>query len=131
MKSLKHSSSSCKITLAINQLIIFVVLAFSIQESALAYSYQGTVSNVYANGGLIHVIVSAGSFDSGNSGPCLSLSGNGVYSIDPATSYGRAMVAIAITAKATGRLVWVAGNGTCTSAGGTAAESLVSIDLKG
>ena len=57
-----------------------------------------------------------------------------IYSIDPSTPFGRSLVAVAISAKLSGRTVYAIGDGSCT--GGApfpsgVGEGLVGMDLKG
>jgi len=107
--------------------------AFSASSVAIAASYQGTVSNVTPYNGKVYVVVSSGGFD-GTASTCPSGSGM-IYSIDPTTPFGRSLVAVSLSAKLTGRLVYAIGDGTC--AGGSpfpptgAGEGLVGLDLKG
>ena len=95
-----------------------------------ATSYQGTVSNVWAYGTKIYVIVGDGAFD-GSSGSCPLAGNKMMFAIDPGTAYGRALLSIVLTAKVTGRLAYVAGNGVCEGGPGNNAEGLASIDFKG
>lgn len=98
--------------------------------SANAASYQGTVSHVWAFQGKVYLIVDNGAFD-GSPGSCPTSSNAMQYVMDPATPYGRALMSIAMTAKVTGRLIYVAGDGACTSGPGGTAEGIVHMDFKG
>lgn len=95
----------------------------------LATSYQGTVSNVFAISGKVHVRVSDGQFD-GAQGACPNGSAMW-YSVDPNTAYGRSLIAIAMSAKLSARLVYVGGNGVCDSSTGIPSETMTLIDFKG
>ena len=98
--------------------------------AASAASYQGTISNVWAYGTKVYVIVGDGGFD-GSSGSCPLAGNKMMFAIDPNTPYGRALLSIALTAKVTGRLAYVGGNSICEGGPGTNAEGLATIDLKG
>jgi len=57
-----------------------------------------------------------------------------IYAVDPSTPFGRTLVAVALSAKLSGRLVYAIGNGTCTGGNpynGGNAEVLIGMDLKG
>ena len=101
-------------------------------SAAMAANYQGTISNVTPFNGKVFVIVSGGGFD-GPSGTCPSGSSM-IYSADPSTIFGRTLVAVALSAKLSGRLVYAIGDGVCT--GGSpfpngVGEGLLGVDLKG
>ena len=97
---------------------------------AISAQYQGTVANVTPYNGKVYVVVSNGNF-SGDAGSCPA--GNAmIYIIDPATPFGQSLVAVALSAKLTGRLVWAVGDGVCS--GGSPyglGEGLSGMDLKG
>lgn len=100
-------------------------------STAIAASYQGTISSVAPYQGKVYVVISNGYFD-GAASSCPFGSAM-VYSIDPATPFGRSLVAVSLSAKLTGRVVYAIGDNTC--AGGApfpgAGEGLVGMDLKG
>ena len=98
--------------------------------SANAASYQGTVSHVWAYQGKVYLIVDNGGFD-GSPGSCPSSANAMQYMMDPATPYGRALISIAMTAKVTGRLIYIGGDGICTNGPGGTAEGIAHMDFKG
>ncbi|HEY0342500.1 MAG TPA: hypothetical protein VGC34_16990 [Steroidobacteraceae bacterium] len=72
-------------------------------------SYQGTVTSVFATGGIVLVTVSNGAGQ-------LICSGVAQFWVDPSTDFGRTQMALAMAAKASGALVYVQGNGACSTA---------------
>ena len=76
--------------------------------TAQAGNYQGYVTDVQTVGGIALVQLSNGSGQLLCSTP--------LFWFDPTTAYGQSEMALAITAKATGTVVYIQGNGTCTSA---------------
>ena len=103
--------------------------------TAGATSYQGYVTNVTAANGVVHVALNNGNF-AGGSGTCPN--GNGIVLAIPATPsvshFGKTMMALAMSAKPTGLLVYAEGDGNCAypspyTAGST--EGLIYLDLKG
>lgn len=104
--------------------------------SAQATIYQGTVTNVTAYNGIIYVNVQSGNFGSGGQGSCPT--GTGMVftiSVNPSASdFNKSMIALALSAKTTGLMVFAVGDGNCTSgnpynSGGS--EGLIELDLKG
>ncbi len=92
---------------------------------ANAGSYQGYVTNVFAVDGRVHIKLDTGAGTS-------QCGAGTAYYIDVGTEFGRAMLSIAIIAKTTQTLVWVAGTDSClvgTPYNGS--EALAQIDLKG
>ncbi len=83
--------------------------------TAYACYFHGYVTDIQTVGGIALVQLSNGS---GAQFACTATSTTGpaLFWFDPTTSYGQATMALAITAKATGTLVYIQGNGTCTSA---------------
>lgn len=116
----------------LGQLFLLIALASS-THCAMAASYQGYVSNVMAFNGSVYVAIGGGNFD-GAAGSCANGSGM-IYSIDPSTPGGKALLALAISAKLTGKLVYSIGSGACTPGspfgGGSSSEVLQGLDLKG
>lgn len=110
--------------------IIFLSLLFLCSKSVFASAYQGKVTNVFAHAGKVFVTVAGGAFD----GPvsCTTTTDYIMLWIEPGTSYGKALISIALTAKTTDRLTWVAGDSTCIPGpSGITTEQLTSMDLKG
>jgi hypothetical protein len=106
--------------------LFLVLVIFS--PATLATAYQGKVTNVFAWNGKIFVHFTEG----GTADYCSQSLDRYIAWIDPESEYGKTMITLAISAKLSGRLVWVAGNGSCISAGsGRYAEVLTAIDLKG
>ena len=101
---------------------------------AHASSYQGTLTNVTPYNSLVFLGVSGGGFDGGASS-CFANATSMVYSFDPSTAQGKAILAAALSAKLTGRLVYIYGNAVCPGAGnpynGQGSENMIGIDLKG
>ena len=110
--------------------VLAMATILAISSRAYATAYQGYVKNVYAYGSKIYVIVGNGWFD-GSTGPCPLPGSMMGFAIDPATDIGKAQLAIALSAKTTGILVWAAGNGACEGGPGANVEPLVALDLKG
>lgn len=105
-----------------------ILLCSCFSFDANAWDYQGYVSNVTIYSGKVYVVVGGGAGVGSN--PCSSI----VYIIDPGTAGGKALLATALTAKTTGRLVYVWGDNTCSWAPyGSAAtgQVMVGLDLKG
>ena len=115
--------------------IIISVLLFLPPLTASATVYQGYVTNVTAANGMIYIYVTNGNFGGGQ-GNCPA--GNGMIyaiSVSPSASdFNRTLIAIAISAKTTGLLVYANGDGNCVNANpyttGTT-EGLVYLDFKG
>jgi len=111
-----------------------LVLAASPGFSGLASasSFQGNVTNFSPSNGKVFVVVSGGF--SGAATACANNSASlMMYWIDPATAYGRALMATALSAKLTDKLIYLQGDGTCTSGSvfGREGEALTTTDLKG
>lgn len=100
-------------------------------ERSIAANYQGYVTSVYPYNTLVYVVISNGAFDGGSS-TCRSAT-DMVYSFDPSTAIGRAIMAVALTAKVSGVLVYAAGTSSCTTGSpfGGGSEGLRGMDLKG
>jgi hypothetical protein len=100
--------------------------------TAGAARYQGTVSNVTPYNNLVFVAVSGGGFD-GPASTCYSSSNGAMF--DPSTAVGKAITATMLTAKVTGRLVYVYGDATCPATvnpyDSQHSENMVGVDLKG
>lgn len=110
---------------------IVALCALFLCPPAMAAAYQGIVTNVAPQDGKVYVLIDNGFFD-GAPSSCARAAGDMVYAIDPGTAFGRAQLAVALSAKLTGRVVWIAGDGVCT-AGSVfgSSESLTVLDLKG
>ncbi len=102
--------------------------------AANAANYQGVVVNVTPNNGRVFLAINSGGFD-GAASTCFSSPTAMVYSIDVSTAIGKAVLATALSAKLTGRVVYVFGDGTCPAGGnpynGAGSENMSGIDLKG
>jgi hypothetical protein len=104
--------------------------------TASATIYQGYVTNVTAANGVIYIYVANGAFGPGGQGNCPSANGM-VYAINvspSASDFNRALIAIAISAKTTGLLVYANGDGNCAYVNPYAtgnAEGLAYLDFKG
>lgn len=108
-------------------------LAFAVTSPAESASYQGTVTNVSPYNGKVYVVIAGGAFD-GPASTCAGTSSAMVYSIDPSTSFGRSLVAVAISAKLSGRLIYAMGDNSCAWGSpfpGSMNEGMVGMDLKG
>lgn len=119
--------------LKLNRLVTLIASAaalWSVHLPSSASGYQGYVANVFGMNGSIFLYVNNGAFDGATSN-CPT--GAGVwYRIDPATAYGRSLIALATAAKLTNRLVYAAGDGACSVwPGFNTTESLAGLDLKG
>jgi len=87
--------------------------------------YQGYVTDVMASGGIILVTLTNGSGQ-------LSCGTTAQFWVDPSTAFGQSQISLAVTAKATGTLVYVQGNGTCSTAWPyNNTEQLATLDWKG
>lgn len=97
-----------------------------------ATDFQGYVKSVFPANGKVYVYAAEG-----NTTGSSACSGNGsamVYVIDPNTAFGRALFSVVLTAKVTGRLVYLAGDGACSPSAYSSTlpgEGLVAADLKG
>jgi hypothetical protein len=88
------------------------------------------VSNVHALNGSVFVYVVNGAFDCAASS--CPTAGGMWYRADPATPFGRSLVALATAAKLSGRIVYASGDGVCGSGSSAPpAEFLLELDLKG
>ena len=101
---------------------------------ANAASYQGLINNVTPNNGRLFIAVNAGGFDGAGSS-CYAVTTTMIYSVDLSTATGKALLAVALSAKLTGKQVYVYGDGTCATVGnpydGKGSENMTGIDLKG
>lgn len=121
----------------IRWLVISILLSMWI-VSAQATVYQGIVTNVTAVSGTIYIIVNNGTFGPAGAGSCGTGYPTGmVYSIavtPSASDFNKVMISIALSAKVTGIIVYMAGDGVCTNGNpynGGGSEGLVYLDLKG
>jgi hypothetical protein len=103
--------------------------------TAAATTYQGYVTNVTAPNGAIYVALNNGTF-AGGSGSCPN--GTGIVLAIPSTpsasDFGKTMMALAMSAKLTGLLVYAVGDGNCaypSPYSGSSTEALIYFDLKG
>jgi hypothetical protein len=108
------------------------IAAFPLSVHAAAY--EGYVTNVGPYNGTVYVVVGNGAFSGGTSS--CPAGANMIFSIpfNPASDFGKSLMAVALSAKISGRLVYATGNGVCQignpyNGGGT--EGLVFLDLKG
>lgn len=113
--------------------IVFIIALLSLNiQKVYAASYQGFISNVSIYAGKAYVVVSGGAYD-GMKSNCGS--DQMVYSFDPNTNIGKSMLAIALSAKISGKAAYLIGDGTCVGGSIYAnqgySESLIGIDLKG
>ena len=102
---------------------------------ACATTYQGYVTNVTAANGAIYVALNNGNF-AGGTGSCPNGTGIifAIASSPSASDFGKTMIALAMSAKLTGLLIYAVGDGNCAypnpySGGST--EALTYLDLKG
>jgi len=107
-------------------LLFILALLVCMPMTSFAGNYQGNIKNVFAKYNKVYIKLENGTAK----GSC----GNGdSFSIDPVSDYGKAMIAIALTAKTTGKIVYASGEGTCAVgspfSGGS--EILSGLDLKG
>lgn len=91
---------------------VFTVVMLLLSVGASSSSYQGKVKSVFAYSGKVFITVGAGSFD--NSNTCTGQTAGLTLWLDPASEYDKVMLSLALTAKVTDKLVWVAG-GSCSS----------------
>lgn len=114
---------------------VLSALLLSASAAAEATTYQGTITNITAADGKIYIYVGNGAF-AGAAGTCNNGSGM-VYAIPTtpsASDFSKSMIAIALTAKTTGLLVYASGDGNCASGNaynGGGYEALAYLDLKG
>ena len=113
---------------------LFVVAAAiaSVSGLAQANNYQGTIANVTPYYGRVYIsVMNGGGFSSG----CYANATSMVYSFDSSTSAGKALLATALSAKLTDKVVYLYGDTTCPAGGnpydGKGSENLVGMDLKG
>ena len=103
--------------------------------AANAANYQGFITNVTPVNGRLFISIGGGGFDGGTPSTCYTSSTSMIYSIDVSTANGKAVLATALSAKLTGRQVYVYGDGTCPAGGnaydGKGSEAMAGIDLKG
>jgi len=111
--------------IALSLLLVFAMLA----SDAYAGSYQGQITHVFAYVGKVYIDVQDGGFD--NPTTCTGSSDHLALWVDPSTDFGKALVSISLTAKSTGRVVWVSGNNTCITGPLGASEQMLAIDFKG
>ena len=103
-------------------------------SAANAANYQGLIGNVTPNSGRLFISVGTGGFD-GSGSTCYAVTSVMIYSVDVSTANGKALLATALSAKLSGKQVYVYGDGSCASGGnpydGKGSENMVGIDLKG
>ncbi len=101
-----------------------VVLGVVWTSAASGSDYEGNITSINANGGKAMVTLANGS------GASYCPAGPKFY-LDPNVACDKAMLSLALTAKATRRLVYVSGTNTCESAWPyDHSQQLTSIDLK-
>jgi hypothetical protein len=104
-----------------------------VASSAHAANYQGIVSSVTPYNGKVYVAIGDGGFD-GAASACAYGGVAMVFSIDPNTAFGRSLLAVALAAKLTGKVVYAVGDGACAAGSmlpGSSSEGLAGLDLKG
>ena len=107
---------------------LLLLAVFFSAVPAIAGSYQGKVTGIFAYSGKVFISVKNGSFDNPNT--CTTQASGMSLWLDPALEYDKAMLSLALSAKVTDRLVWVAG-GSCISGPSGKAAKLSAIDFKG
>lgn len=109
----------------------FWILALT---SANAANYQGFVTNIAPYNDKVYVLLRSGGFD-GESSNCSQSGPAMVYGFDPGSAIGKALMATALAAKLSGKLVYAVGDGTCASGSpyppNQQYEGLTGMDLKG
>lgn len=105
---------------------------FLICLPAQAGTYEGVVTSVFPYKAKIYVVVSGGVF--GVNSNC-AFGSSMIFATDPSTAMGKALLATALSAKLSGRVAFLGGDGVCVSGapyiGSSGYESLLGIDLKG
>lgn len=116
----------------IRRLLVVTFVAAVHISVARGAAYQGIITHVYPSNGMVYVLVANGAFD-GSQGNCPSPGNAMLFSLDPATAFGRALLSVALSAEVSGKTVWAAGDSVCTGGSpyGTSSEGLVGMDLKG
>ena len=116
-----------KVARKLNFVLIAVCIFFS--QNVLAGYYQGFVERVFSvdhAGGRVYVVLENGN---GGDSTCTS---SAAYWIDPSTDIGKTFISTALTAKTSGKLVWVSGDNSChTGWPVDGAQKMTAIDLKG
>lgn len=117
------------------KLIYLMILMFGVvaNPSVFASVYQGNVLSVYPYNGMVYVLVGGGAF-AGSATSCnIGIDGM-IFVLDQGTPFGRTLLATALTAKVSGKIVYATGNGNCGNwnpYNGLSNESLIGMDLKG
>ncbi len=113
---------------------LVLILAMSMISSVVnASAYQGIISSIAPFNNKVYVVIDSGGWD-GSVGSCQGNTVNAIFVIDPSTQFGRLLYATALSAKLTGRLVYVMGNGTCVGGapyGSGYGEELIGLNLNG
>jgi len=118
-----------------NNLLIIAGVSLTLLTPMISFAsaYQGQVLSVTPYNGLVYVNVGNGGFD-GASSACPNGSSM-VYSFAPTTPFGNSMLAVLLSAKLTGRVVYMYGNGNCVMgtpySGSIGSETLGGVDFKG
>jgi hypothetical protein len=113
--------------------LLVPLLATFFCSLASASVYQGTVTSVYPYQDKVYIFVSNGAFG-GAPTSCAIGSDGMVFVLDPATTFGKTMLTIALSAKLSGKMVYATGDGSCGAwnpYNGKSNEGLIGMDLKG
>lgn len=101
----------------------------SVSTVCAASSYQGTVTNIFAHSDKVYVRVANGHYD--NKSACVSTDNSIEVWLDPNAEFGKALLSLALVAKTSDKLVWLATDDICISGPrGIAVAKLVALDLK-
>jgi len=111
------------------RILICAFFAVVFSCASFAGSYQGTVKSVFAYNGKIYVLMREGHYDNANT--CTGNANQFHAWVDPSTEFGKALISIALAAKVSGKVVWAAGNNSCSAGALGLAEHLIALDLKG
>ena len=104
---------------------LLLLSSLGLSTPALCADYQGIVTSVQASGGKVLIRMGNGT----GTGLC---STPPVFYLDPAVEYDKIMLTLALSAKLSGLLTYVAASGTCETAWPlNGAQKLQDIDLKG
>lgn len=111
------------------RILICAFFAVVFSCASFAGSYQGTVKNAFAHNGKVYILIREGHYD--NASTCTGNADQFHAWVDPTTKFGKALIGIALAAKESGKLVWAAGNNSCSEGAWGLAEHLIALDLKG
>lgn len=108
---------------------LLVLCLCTLSPLALAGSYQGKITSVFALNGQVYIHVGHGSWD--DSHTCThGYDGFEVW-FDPYEEFGKTLLSLAVAAKTNDKVVWVSGNGRCLDGPHGTAERMNGLDLKG